>query len=58
LDDPRSKEELEALREELPNSKWQAQYQQNPVGNESAIVKRDWWKWCSPLCNTSKIINS
>ena len=38
-------EELEALRAELPNSKWQAQYQQNPVGNESAIVKRDWWKW-------------
>ena len=38
-------EELEALREELPNSKWQAQYQQNPVGNESAIVKRDWWQW-------------
>lgn len=37
--------ELEALREELPNSKWQAQYQQNPVGNESAIIKRDWWKW-------------
>jgi predicted phage terminase large subunit-like protein len=40
-----SLEELTALREELPNSKWQAQYQQNPVGNESAIVKRDWWKW-------------
>jgi len=37
--------ELEALRQELPNSKWQAQYQQNPVGNESAIVKRDWWQW-------------
>jgi len=37
-------EELEALRNELPNAKWQAQYQQNPVGNESAIVKRDWWK--------------
>ena len=36
--------ELEALREELPNAKWQAQYQQNPVGNESAIIKRDWWK--------------
>ena len=47
-------EELEALREELPNAKWQAQYQQNPVGNESAIVKRDWWKWWEedepPLC--------
>ncbi|NBS69243.1 hypothetical protein EBT31_10075 [bacterium] len=40
-----SKAELEALREELPNAKWQAQYQQNPVGNESAIVKRDWWQW-------------
>ena len=47
--------ELEALREELPNSKWQAQYQQNPIGNESAIVKRDWWKWWEkddpPVCD-------
>jgi len=44
-----SKTELEALHEELPNSKWQAQYQQNPIGNESAIVKRDWWKiWEHP----------
>jgi predicted phage terminase large subunit-like protein len=40
-----SLQELEALRTELPNSKWQAQYQQNPIGNESAIIKRDWWKW-------------
>ena len=39
-----SLDELAALREELPNAKWQAQYQQNPVGNESAIVKREWWK--------------
>jgi len=50
-----SMEELSALREELPNAKWQAQYQQNPVGNESAIVKRDWWKWWEhdnpPQCN-------
>jgi predicted phage terminase large subunit-like protein len=38
-------EELEALRQELPNAKWQAQYQQNPIGNESAIIKRDWWQW-------------
>ena len=49
-----SLEELTALREELPNAKWQAQYQQNPVGNESAIVKRDWWKWWEkddpPVC--------
>ena len=40
-----SLEELTALQEELPNAKWQAQYQQNPVGNESAIIKRDWWQW-------------
>ena len=37
-------EDLEALKAELPVSKWEAQYQQNPVGNESAIIKRDWWK--------------
>jgi predicted phage terminase large subunit-like protein len=43
-----SLEELEALRNELPNAKWQAQYQQNPVGNESAIIKRDWWKIWEP----------
>ena len=50
-----SKTELEALREELPNAKWQAQYQQNPIGNESAIIKRDWWKWWEkddpPVCD-------
>jgi predicted phage terminase large subunit-like protein len=39
-----SKKELDALKQELPNSKWQAQYQQNPVSESSAIVKREWWK--------------
>ena len=39
-----SLEELEALKNELPNSKWQAQYQQNPVSEYSAIVKREWWQ--------------
>jgi predicted phage terminase large subunit-like protein len=39
-----SQKELFALREELPNAKWQAQYQQNPVSESSAIVKREWWK--------------
>ena len=39
-----SKTELDALKEELPNSKWQAQYQQNPVSESSAIVKREWWQ--------------
>jgi hypothetical protein len=31
-------EELLALKEELPNSKWMAQYQQNPTSEISAIV--------------------
>ena len=39
-----SLKELEALREELPISKWNAQYQQTPTGEEGAIVKREWWK--------------
>jgi len=36
--------ELSALREELPPMKWNAQYQQQPTGEEGALVKRDWWK--------------
>ena len=39
-----SLEELTALKEELPNSKWMAQYQQNPTSENSAIVKREWWQ--------------
>lgn len=48
-------EELEALRAELPNQKWQAQYQQAPTSDSSAIVKREWWRtWDSdspPHCD-------
>ena len=36
-------EELEALKAELPTSKWMAQYQQDPTSEEGAIVKREWW---------------
>jgi predicted phage terminase large subunit-like protein len=39
-----SLDELSALKEELPNAKWQAQYQQQPTSEEGAIVKREWWK--------------
>ena len=39
-----SLKELSALKEELPNSKWQAQYMQQPTSDVSAIVKREWWK--------------
>jgi len=38
------KDELEALRNELPAPKWNAQYQQNPTSEEGALVKREWWK--------------
>jgi predicted phage terminase large subunit-like protein len=39
-----SQAELEALRSELPSSKWNAQYQQNPTAEEGALIKREWWK--------------
>ena len=39
-----SYEELDALRTELSNSKWQAQYQQNPTSESSALIKREWWR--------------
>jgi predicted phage terminase large subunit-like protein len=39
-----SKEELSSLKEELPNGKWMAQYQQQPTSESSAIVKREWWQ--------------
>lgn len=28
----------------MPTFQWNAQYQQNPTGEEAAIVKRDWWR--------------
>jgi len=37
-------EELMTLKAELPNSKWMAQYQQNPTSEAAAIVKREWWR--------------
>jgi len=37
-------EELTAIKEELPSSKWLSQYQQNPTAEEGAIVKREWWR--------------
>jgi predicted phage terminase large subunit-like protein len=37
-------EQLEALKKELPNGKWMAQYMQQPTSDVSAIIKREWWK--------------
>ena len=49
-----SKAELEALRDELPGPKWNAQYQQAPTSEQGALIKREWWKrWESerpPVC--------
>lgn len=39
-----SEKELFALKEELPASKWNAQYMQQPTSDVSAIIKRDWWQ--------------
>jgi|TARA_R100001460_G_scaffold106816_2_gene154719 predicted phage terminase large subunit-like protein len=38
-----SLDELTALKAELPNSKWQSQYQQDPTSEEGALIKREWW---------------
>ena len=47
--------ELLALKNELPVSKWNAQYMQSPTSEEGAMVKREWWKiWESetpPKCD-------
>jgi len=41
-------QELEATRDSIDVSKWQAQYQQNPTSEEGAIIKREWWqRWPS-----------
>lgn len=37
---------LKRTKASMPVFQWNAQYQQNPTGEEAAIVKRDWWnKW-------------
>jgi predicted phage terminase large subunit-like protein len=48
-------DELLKVKRDVPNSKWMAQYQQNPVSESAAIIKREWWKtWESdtpPQCD-------
>jgi len=39
-----SLEDLTAVKASIPPSKWNAQYQQNPTGEENAIIKREWWR--------------
>jgi predicted phage terminase large subunit-like protein len=37
------KNALLSIKASLPVGKWNAQWQQNPTGSESAIIKREWW---------------
>ena len=38
------KEDLLAVKGSLSVGKWEAQWQQNPTSETSAILKREWWK--------------
>lgn len=39
-----SKEALEAVKESIGPSKWNAQYMQKPTGDTNAIIKREYWQ--------------
>jgi predicted phage terminase large subunit-like protein len=36
--------DLEGVKASIPPSKWNAQYQQEPTGDDNAIIPRSWWK--------------
>ena len=38
------KDELLKVKASLSVGKWNAQWQQNPTSEETAMVKRDWWQ--------------
>ncbi len=41
-----AKDELLKVKASLSVGKWNAQWQQNPTSEETAMVKREWWnKW-------------
>jgi predicted phage terminase large subunit-like protein len=37
-------EALERTKASMPAFQWNAQYMQNPTGEQGAIIQRDWWK--------------
>tara|TARA_R110000782_G_scaffold7051_2_gene23812 strand:- start:4748 stop:6208 length:1461 start_codon:yes stop_codon:yes gene_type:complete len=39
-----SLEDLISVKASIPPSKWNAQYQQRPTGEENALIKREWWR--------------
>jgi predicted phage terminase large subunit-like protein len=51
--------DLESVRASIPLSKWNAQYMQNPTGEEGALIKREWWQdWEHDLPPIQHIIQS
>ena len=41
-------EKLERTRASMPAFQWSAQYQQDPTAEESALIKREWWRVWEP----------
>ena len=39
-----SVDDLQRVQASIPPGKWNAQYQQNPTGDDNAIIPREWWK--------------
>jgi predicted phage terminase large subunit-like protein len=51
--------DLEAVKASIPLSKWNAQYMQNPTGDEGALIKREWWQnWEKELPPLEHVIQS
>ena len=54
-----SKEELEAVKASITPRNWNAQYMQDPVAEEGAIIKRDWWiPWKGEVPSLKHVIQS
>ena len=43
-----NKDDLLKVKASLPVSKWNAQWQQHPVAEEGAIIKKEWWQTWEP----------
>jgi predicted phage terminase large subunit-like protein len=51
--------DLEAVKASIPLSKWNAQYMQNPTGEEGALIKREWWQdWEGDIPPLEHVIQS
>ena len=54
-----SLEELEKVKASVAPRNWNAQYMQDPVAEEGAILKREWWQaWKGPVPDIKHIIQS